>query len=101
MRKRVGLARALVLDPAILLIDDPSCGIDSIAACKIDSLLLDLKRNHKTTLVFVSEKVSGVRSIPDRFAVLDGGHVIFCGSANELEHSDNRLVRQFASRQEF
>ncbi len=96
LRRRVGLARALALRPAILLIDTPSCGIDSIAACEIDRSLLDLKRNHKTTLAFVSDSVGGVR-IPDRFAVLEGGHVIFRGSANELERSENRFVRQFVS----
>lgn len=100
LRKRVGLARALVLDPAILMIDDPSCGIDSIAACEMNRLLLDLKQNRKITLVFVSDRMGGVRRIPDRFAVLDAAHVIFCGSADELERSDNRLVRQFASHED-
>jgi phospholipid/cholesterol/gamma-HCH transport system ATP-binding protein len=101
LRKRVGLARALALDPAILLIDDPSCGVDCFTAHKVDRLLLDLKRNRKITLIIVSDGMEGVRRISDRFAVLESGHIISCGSADELERSDNRLVRQFVSREDF
>jgi phospholipid/cholesterol/gamma-HCH transport system ATP-binding protein len=97
LRKRVGLARALALDPAILLIDDPSCGLDCITACEIGRMLLDLKRNRKTTLLLASDRVDGVRPIPDHFAILEGGHVICCGSANEMERNENGVVRQFVS----
>jgi phospholipid/cholesterol/gamma-HCH transport system ATP-binding protein len=96
MRKRVGLARALVLYPAILLIDDPSCGVDCFTAREIDRMLVDLKRRHKTTLVIASDRMQGLRRVPDRFAVLDGAHLIFSGSADELKRNDNHLVRQFA-----
>jgi phospholipid/cholesterol/gamma-HCH transport system ATP-binding protein len=96
LRKRVGLARALVLHPAILLIDDPSCGVDCFTAREIDRMLVELKRQHKTTLVIVSDGMLGLRRIPDRFAVLDSAHLIFSGSADELRRNDNHLVRQFA-----
>lgn len=100
LRKRVGLARALILNPAVLLIDDPSCGVDCPTARGITRLLLDLKRNHKTTLLIVSDAMEGVRRISDRFAVLEEGHVTFCGSANELERSHSPLIREFASRED-
>jgi phospholipid/cholesterol/gamma-HCH transport system ATP-binding protein len=96
LRKRVGLARALVLHPAILLIDDPSCGVDYLTAREIDRMLVDLKQDRRTTLVIVSDGMAGLRRISDRFAVLDGAHVIFSGSADELRRNDNQLVRQFA-----
>jgi phospholipid/cholesterol/gamma-HCH transport system ATP-binding protein len=96
LRKRVGLARALVFHPSILLIDDPSCGVDCFTAREIDRMLIDLKLQHKTTLVIVSDRMLGARRVPDRFAVLDGAHLIFSGSADELRRNDNHLVRQFA-----
>jgi phospholipid/cholesterol/gamma-HCH transport system ATP-binding protein len=96
LRKRVALARALVLHPAILLIDDPSCGVDCFTAREVDRMLVDLKQERKTTLIIVSDGMAGLRRIPDRFAVLDGAHLIFSGSADELRRNDNQLVRQFA-----
>jgi phospholipid/cholesterol/gamma-HCH transport system ATP-binding protein len=97
LRKRVGLARALVLHPTILLIDDPSCGVDCFTAREIDRMLVDLKQQRKSTLVIVSDGMAGLCRIPDRFAVLDGAHVIFSGSADEMRRNDNQLVRQFSS----
>ncbi|MGI9074099.1 MAG: ABC transporter ATP-binding protein [Bryobacteraceae bacterium] len=100
VRKRVGFARALALDPRILLIDDPADGIGYSTAREINSLLLDLKRNRKTTLLIVSNGVEEARRISDRFAVLEDGQIIFSGSADELERSDKGFLRQFASSEE-
>lgn len=95
MRKRAGLARALVLEPKILLIDEPSSGLDRITSSEIDELLLGLKR--KATMVIVTHDVPGARRVGDRLAVLDKGHLLAIGSAQELENHDNRLVRCLVS----
>jgi len=95
MRKRAGLARALVLEPRILLIDEPSSGLDRITSSEIDELLLGLKG--RATMVIVTHDVPGARRVGDRLAVLDKGHLLAIGSAQELEKHDNRLVRCLVS----
>ena len=96
MSKRAALARALALDPQILLIDEPSSGLDRITAGEIHNLLFRLKQNRKVTMVVVTHDVSGARRFADQFAVLDQGAIAGCGSAEDLAHSDNPLVRELA-----
>src|SRR5262249_1088793 len=76
MRKRAGLARALVLEPRILLADEPSSGLDRITASEIDDLLLRQKAEHQTTLIVVTHDVHGARRVGDRVAVFDKGRLI-------------------------
>lgn len=97
MSKRAGLARALVLDPPILLIDEPSSGLDRITAAEIYELLLKLKKTRNATMVVVTHDVAGARKFADRFAILHEGSIVGCGTADELWHSDNRLVRELAA----
>jgi phospholipid/cholesterol/gamma-HCH transport system ATP-binding protein len=93
MRKRAGLARALVLEPRILLADEPSSGLDRITASEIDELLLRQKAEHKTTLVVVTHDVHGARRVADRIAVLDRGALIAHGAVGEIEQSENEVAR--------
>jgi phospholipid/cholesterol/gamma-HCH transport system ATP-binding protein len=97
MRKRAGLARALVLEPRILLADEPSSGLDRITASEIDELLLAQKAEHKTTLIVVTHDVRGARRVGDRFAVLDHGRLIAEGTAAEVEHSEHGVARLLVS----
>jgi phospholipid/cholesterol/gamma-HCH transport system ATP-binding protein len=97
MRKRAGLARALVLEPKILLADEPSSGLDRITASEIDELLLQQKTERQTTLIVVTHDVHGARRVGDRFAVLDKGHLVCHGTAAEVERSDNRTARELIS----
>jgi len=97
MRKRAGLARSLCLDPRIMLVDEPRSGLDPITAAEIYKLLAGLKEKRKVTLVIVTHDVTGVRDLADRLAVLNEGKIVACGSADELAHSDNPLVRQLVS----
>ena len=97
MRKRAGLARALALDPKILLVDEPSSGLDRITAAEIHQLLLRLKKTRNVTLVAVTHDVTGARTFADRFAVLDKGAIAACGSFSEVESSKNSLVRELAA----
>jgi len=93
MRKRAGLARALVLEPKILLADEPSSGLDRITASEIDELLLSQKAEHKTALIIVTHDVRGARRVGDRILVLDQGRLIANGTAAEVEHSENEVAR--------
>lgn len=97
MRKRAGLARALVLEPKILLADEPSSGLDRITASEIDELLLKQKAEHKTALIVVTHDVRGARRVGDRIAVLDQGRLIADGTIAEIENSENRVVRNLMS----
>lgn len=94
MRKRAGLARALVLEPRILLADEPSSGLDRITASEIDELLLRQKADRKTTLIVVTHDVHGARRVADRILVLDRGKTIAQGTVSEIEHSDNETARK-------
>jgi phospholipid/cholesterol/gamma-HCH transport system ATP-binding protein len=97
MRKRAGLARALALEPAILLADEPSAGLDPVTSAEIDALLLDLKRRSGTTLVVVTHNIPSARTIGDELAFLDRGRVIARGRPGALEQSELPLIRQFMS----
>lgn len=97
MRKRAGLARALVLEPKVLLVDEPNSGLDRITASEIDELLLRQKEERQTTLVIVTHDVHGARRVGDRFAVLDNGRLIGYGTAEEVEQSDNETARKLIS----
>jgi phospholipid/cholesterol/gamma-HCH transport system ATP-binding protein len=97
MRKRAGLARALVLNPKVLLVDEPSSGLDRITAAEIDELLLKVKTERRTTLVIVTHDTHGARKIADKIIVLDEGRMAGFGTILELERSDNKLVRELTS----
>jgi len=94
MRKRAGLARALVLEPRILLADEPSSGLDRITASEIHDLLLEQKAEHNATLIVVTHDVRGAKRIGDRIAVLDQGRLLAHGTVAEIEQSDNATVRK-------
>ncbi len=95
MRKRAGLARALALEPAIVLADEPSAGLDPITAGEIDQLLVDLKERSGTTLIVVTHNIPSARVIGDELVFLHEGRIIAKGDAAALESSDVELVRQF------
>ena len=97
MRKRAGLARALALEPSILLVDEPSSGLDRVSASEIDELLLSIKKKEKTTMVIVTHDIRGARRVGDRLAVLDQGKLAAIGTPDELEDHENELVRALVS----
>ena len=97
MSKRAGLARALVLNPKLLLADEPTSGLDQITASEIDNLLMQLKKDLHTTLVIVTHDVRSARRVADHIAILDQGCLVGFGTASELEKSDNEVVRQLVS----
>jgi phospholipid/cholesterol/gamma-HCH transport system ATP-binding protein len=95
MKKRAGLARALVLEPEILMVDEPSSGLDRITASEIDDLLFEQKG--RTTMIIVTHDVHGARRIGDRFAVLDQGRLAALGKPEDLEEHENETVRKLVT----
>src|ERR1700749_4438927 len=93
-KKRAGLARALVLEPKILLADEPSSGLDRITASEIDELLMRRKAEHGTALIIVTHDVHGVHRVSDRVAVLDKGDPVAFGSVAEVSQSENDVARR-------
>jgi phospholipid/cholesterol/gamma-HCH transport system ATP-binding protein len=94
MRKRAGLARAMALDPSILLVDEPSAGLDPITSGEIDDLLLARKRQG-TTLVVVTHNIPSARTLGDELMLLHEGRVAAQGTAAELARSADPLVQAF------
>lgn len=95
MRKRAGLARAMALDPPLLLVDEPSAGLDPITSAEIDDLLLGLKEEQHTTLVVVTHNIPSARRIGDELLMLHEGRILARGTADELSRSDHEIVRTF------
>jgi len=99
MRKRAGLARALALDPPILLVDEPSAGLDPITAEEIDGLLVDMKKKGGTTLIVVTHNMLSARRLGDQLLMLHEGRVIARGTPQQLDQDSNELVRAFMTSQ--
>jgi phospholipid/cholesterol/gamma-HCH transport system ATP-binding protein len=95
MRKRAGLARAMALDPPILLADEPSAGLDPVTAAEIDALLVNLKQRSRTTLVVVTHNIPSARAIGDELLFLHEGRVLARGPAEVLDRSEHAMVREF------
>jgi phospholipid/cholesterol/gamma-HCH transport system ATP-binding protein len=98
MQKRVGLARALALQPEILLLDEPTAGLDPITSGEIDDLVLKLQKEHALTSIIVTHDLQSAKTIADSVALLDKGKVVMEGSFKELAESNDDLVREFFKR---
>jgi phospholipid/cholesterol/gamma-HCH transport system ATP-binding protein len=97
MRKRVGLARAIAMDPEIVFYDEPTAGLDPIVSGVIDKLILDLSKKLSITSVVVTHDMKSVFSIADRIAMLYDGRVLEVGTPDEMRRSKNQMVGQFVS----
>jgi phospholipid/cholesterol/gamma-HCH transport system ATP-binding protein len=95
MQKRVGLARALALEPEILLLDEPTAGLDPISSGEIDELVLKLQRERKMASIVVTHDLHSAKTIASRLALLNEGDVVIEGTFEELQQSDVALVKEF------
>jgi phospholipid/cholesterol/gamma-HCH transport system ATP-binding protein len=100
MRKRAGLARALMLSPSILLVDEPVSGLDRVTASEIDDLLLRVRKRDNTTMVIVTHDTREARRLGDRVGVLNNGNLIAVGGIDELAKNESALVRALVSESE-
>jgi phospholipid/cholesterol/gamma-HCH transport system ATP-binding protein len=99
MRKRVGLARALALDPKLIMFDEPTAGLDPITSAEIDELILDLKQKRQMTSVVVTHDLHSAKRISDRLVVLDRGRIVAEGTFDDLEKSEHPVVKGFLREQ--
>jgi phospholipid/cholesterol/gamma-HCH transport system ATP-binding protein len=95
MKKRVGLARALVMDPKVVLFDEPTTGLDPVMADAINNLILKTNRDLRITSVVVTHDMSSAFKIGDRIAMLYDGNIVFEGTPAEFQKSDKEVVKRF------
>jgi phospholipid/cholesterol/gamma-HCH transport system ATP-binding protein len=95
MKKRVGLARAIVMDPEIILFDEPTTGLDPIMADSIATLIQNTQKDLNTTYVVITHDISLTYKIADSIAMLHEGKIIEEGNVEEIKNSTNPIVRQF------
>ena len=98
MKKRGAVARALALDPEILVFDEPSAGLDPVVAAELDELILLLKQVYQMTIVVVTHELTSAFKIADRMALLYDGAFVAVGTQAEIKSSKNPHVNQFLDR---
>lgn len=95
MRKRIGLARTLILKPEIILYDEPTTGLDTITSREISELLLEIQKKHKTSSIIITHDMACAKHTADRLVILKDGIIHAEGTCEELEKSDDEWVRSF------
>ena len=98
MKKRAAVARALALDPEVLVFDEPSAGLDPIVGAELDELIVGLKRAFSMTVVVVTHEMASAFRIADRMAMLYKGSLIAVGTKEEIRNSPHPRIRQFLER---
>jgi phospholipid/cholesterol/gamma-HCH transport system ATP-binding protein len=95
MRKRAALARAMILEPDLILCDEPSAGLDPITSAGLDELLIELRTGHGVTFVVVTHELRSIARIADRVLVLRDGRIHYDGDYADLLRSDDPYLREF------
>jgi len=95
MKKRIGLARAVAMDPQVVLYDEPTTGLDPIMAAVINELIRTLQRELKVTSIVVTHDIRSAYHVGDRIAMLHEGRIIHSGTPDEVRRSDDPVIRQF------
>ena len=98
MKKRVGLARALALQPEMMLYDEPTAGLDPITSGEISDLILKLQAEHTMTSIVVTHDMGSAKAISNRVALLDEGKIVFDGGFDDLKTSENPVVALFVQK---
>ena len=98
MRKRASLARAIAMDPEILLFDEPSAGLDPVIAAGLDELILDLKGTFRITIIVVTHALASAFRIADRLCMLYEGRMLAVGTVDEIRNHPHPRIQQFVNR---
>lgn len=101
MKKRVGLARALVTDPEYILYDEPTTGLDPIMSDSIDDLIKNLAHQLNVTSIVVTHDMFSVKNVADEIAMVHEGKIYFEGTAKQLITSDDKIIKDFINRTDF
>lgn len=101
MKKRVGLARALITNPGYILYDEPTTGLDPVMSDSIDDLIKELAEKLKVTSIVVTHDMVSVKNVADSVAMIHEGKIYFRGSADELENSKDEIIASFIKRTGF
>jgi phospholipid/cholesterol/gamma-HCH transport system ATP-binding protein len=95
MRKRISLARTIVVDPLIMLYDEPTTGLDPVTSDEISLLINDIQKKYKTSSIIITHDIECARNTADRVIMLRDGEIYLEGSLKEFEKSDDELIRSF------
>jgi phospholipid/cholesterol/gamma-HCH transport system ATP-binding protein len=95
MRKRIGLARTLIIKPEIMLYDEPTTGLDPITSREISELILNMQKKYKTTSIIITHDMECARITSDRVVIMDDGEYIAEGTFESLQKSKNEIAREF------
>jgi phospholipid/cholesterol/gamma-HCH transport system ATP-binding protein len=95
MRKRVGLVRSLVVEPEIVLYDEPTTGLDPLATENVDRMIIEVAEKFHVTSVVISHDMASVFRIADRIAMIHAGQIVCSGTVDEIKDTDNQYVRRF------
>ena len=95
MKKRAGLARAIVMEPQYILYDEPTTGLDPITADAINDLIVKLQTELNVTSIVVTHDMQSAYKVGDRMAMLNGGKIVYVGTVDEIRQTDHPMVRQF------
>ena len=98
MVKRAAMARAIIMDPALLFCDEPSAGLDPVVSSALDELILRLRDAMGMTIVVVTHELVSAFKIADRITVLDQGHILMVGTVEEIRNSDNNRIQNLLNR---
>lgn len=101
MKKRVGLARALVTNPKYILYDEPTTGLDPIMSDSIDELIKDLNNKLNVTSIIVTHDMFSVKNVADKISMMHEGKIYFTGTPNQLLESKNEVIQNFIKRTGF
>ena len=95
MKKRIGLARTIIVDPAIMLYDEPTTGLDPVTSYEISLLINDIQKKYKTTSIIITHDIECARTVANRVIMLKDGEVYKEGSLSDFENSDDELVTAY------
>jgi len=95
MRKRIGLARTMILKPEVMLYDEPTTGLDPITSKEISELIQSMKKNYHVSSIIITHDISCAKITADRVLVMDKGTIVAEGGFDEMEHSKDKFANSF------